>query len=106
MQGRGLDAFEPDDRCWTYGRIRLRVFGHSDGTIDATWAFGQDTSVISERTHQDEGNAYARLGEVLARLERKEEARAAYERGTSQAGRFGHSVMADDLGLALIGLNE
>ena len=57
-------------------------------------------------THEDEGNAYARLGEVLARLERKEEARAAYERGISQAEKFGHSGMADDLRLALIGLNE
>jgi hypothetical protein len=37
---RGLDAFEPEDRRWTYGRIRLKVFGHSDGTIVATWAFG------------------------------------------------------------------
>ena len=56
--------------------------------------------------HQDEGNAYARLGEVLARLERKEEARAAYERGIGQAEKFGHSGVAGDLRLALIGLNE
>ena len=56
--------------------------------------------------HQDEGNAYARLGEALTRLERKEEARAAYERGIGQAEKFGHSGMADDLRLALIGLKE
>ena len=55
---------------------------------------------------EDEGNAYARLGEVLARLGRKEEARAAYERGIGQADKFGHSGMANDLRLALIGLNE
>ena len=53
----------------------------------------------------DEGNAYARLGEVLARLGRKDGARAAYEKGIGQAEKFGHSGMADDLRLALIGLN-
>ena len=48
-------------------------------------------------THDDEGNAYARLGEVLSRLGRDEEARAAYERGVEQAEKYGHSGMADDL---------
>jgi len=69
----------------------------------------EDEAAVLERyvaTHEDEGNAYARLGEVLARLGRKEEARAAYERGIGQADKFGHSGMADDLRLALIGLNE
>jgi len=54
----------------------------------------------------DEGNAYARLGDVLSRLGRKEEARAAYEKGIGQAEKFGHSGMAEDLRLALIGLKE
>ena len=54
----------------------------------------------------DEGNAYARLGNVLSNLGRKDEARAAYERGIAQSEKHGHSGMADDLRLALIGLNE
>ena len=69
----------------------------------------EDEAAVLERyvsTHEDEGNAYARLGEVLARLGRKDEARAAYERGIGQAEKFGHSGMADDLRLALIQLNE
>ena len=70
----------------------------------------EDEAAVLERylsVHQDdEGNAYARLGEVLARLGRKEEARATYERGIGQAEKFGHSGMTDDLRLALIGLNE
>jgi hypothetical protein len=37
---------------------------------------------------------------------RKEEARAAYERGIGQSEKLGHSGMAEDLRLALIGLNE
>ncbi|CAA9456028.1 MAG: hypothetical protein AVDCRST_MAG01-01-5225 [uncultured Rubrobacteraceae bacterium] len=101
---RGLDAFEPEDRRWTYGRIRLKVFGHSDCTIVATWAFGQDASVISEYTHEDEGNAYLRLGEVLTKLGREEEAREAYGAGVGQAEKFGHSGMAEDLRLARVQL--
>ncbi len=69
----------------------------------------EDEAAVLQRyvaTHEDEGNAYARLGEVLARLGRKDEARAAYERGIGQSEKFGHSGMADDLRLALLQLNE
>ena len=54
----------------------------------------------------DEGNAYARLGDVLSHLGRKDEARAAYDTGIRQAEKFGHSGMADDLRLAIIQLRE
>ena len=54
----------------------------------------------------DEGNAYARLGDVLSRLGRKDQAREAYERGIGQAEKYGHTGMADDLRLALIQLGE
>ena len=54
----------------------------------------------------DEGNAYARLGDVLSRLGRKDEARVAYDRGVQQAEKYGHSGMADDLRLAIIQLGE
>jgi tetratricopeptide (TPR) repeat protein len=54
----------------------------------------------------DEGNAYARLGDVLSRLGRKDEARAAYERGVQQAEKYGHGGMAEDLRLAIIQLGE
>lgn len=56
--------------------------------------------------HEDEGNAYARLGEVLDRLGRRDEAREAYERGVEQADKHGHSGMADDLRGALAQLGE
>jgi tetratricopeptide (TPR) repeat protein len=59
-----------------------------------------------EAHEDDEGNAYARLGEVLTHLGRKDEARAAYERGIGQSEKFGHSGMAEDIRLALIQLNE
>jgi tetratricopeptide (TPR) repeat protein len=69
----------------------------------------EDEAAVLERyvaSHEDEGNAYGRLGDVLSRLGRKDEARAAYERGIQQAERFGHSGMAEDLRLALIQVGE
>lgn len=64
----------------------------------------EDEAAVLQRyvqVHDDEGNAYARLGDVLARLGREDEARAAYERGIVQAEKHGHSGMAEDLRLAL-----
>jgi tetratricopeptide (TPR) repeat protein len=69
----------------------------------------EDEAAVLERyvaSHEDEGNAYGRLGDVLSRLGRKDEARAAYEKGIQQAERFGHSGMAEDLRLALIQVGE
>ena len=61
---------------------------------------------ISLHGDDDEGNAYARLGGVLSRLGRKDDARAAYERGVQQAGKFSHEGMAEDLRLAITQLGE
>jgi tetratricopeptide (TPR) repeat protein len=69
----------------------------------------EDEAAVLERylaVHVDEGNAYARLGNVLSTLGRKDAARAAYEKGIAQSEKHGHSGMADDLRLALIQLNE
>ncbi len=54
----------------------------------------------------DEGNAYARLGEVLMQLGRRDEAQVAYERGVEQAEKHGHSGMAEDLRGARARLNS
>ena len=69
----------------------------------------EDEAAVLERylgVHDDEGNAYARLGSVLSNLGRKDEARAAYEKGIAQSEKHGHSGMAEDLRLALIQLSE
>ncbi len=70
----------------------------------------EDEAAMLERyvsVHSDdEGNAYARMGEVLSRLGRKDEARAAYEMGIRQAEKFGHGGMAEDLRLAIVQLGE
>src|SRR5215218_10221801 len=70
----------------------------------------EDEAAVLERyvsVHSDdEGNAYARLGDVLSRLGRRDEARATYERGVQQAEKYGHSGMAEDLRLAIIQLSE
>ncbi len=62
--------------------------------------------IDTEDAHHDEGNAYVRLGDVLSRLSRKDEARDVYEKGVRQAEKHGHSGMADDLPLALLRLND
>ncbi len=87
-------------------RIRPNVFADSEGSLSATWAFTEDTGVILQNARQDEGNAYLRSGEALERTGREDEARAAYEAGVAQAEKFGHTGMAEDLRLALIGLGE
>ena len=70
----------------------------------------EDEAAVLERyvsVHSDdEGNAYARLGDVLSHLGRKDEARAAYDKGIQQAEKYGHSGMAEDLRSAIIQLGE
>lgn len=50
---------------------------------------------------EDEGNAWGRLGEALARLGRPDEAADAYLEGIAQAERHGHRGMADDFQAAI-----
>jgi predicted Zn-dependent protease len=69
----------------------------------------EDEAAVLEHyvaTNDDEGNAYARLGEVYSRLGRENEARKAYETGIRQAGRYGHDGMAEEMRLALLRLEE
>jgi predicted Zn-dependent protease len=69
----------------------------------------EDEAAVLERyvaTHEDEGNAWGRLGEVLSRLGREDEARRAYEMGIRQAEKYGHGGMADELRGALASLGE
>jgi tetratricopeptide (TPR) repeat protein len=68
-----------------------------------------DEAAVLQRyvaTHEHEGNAWGRLGEVLRRLGREDEARKAYEAGIRQAEKYGHSGMADELRDALVNLGE
>ena len=67
----------------------------------------EDEAAVLKRyvqAHEDEGNAYLRLGEVLTKLGREDEARKAYGTGVGQAEKFGHSGMAEDLRLAQVRL--
>ena len=69
----------------------------------------EDEAAVLERyvaTHEDEGNAWGRLGEVLRRLGREDEARKAYDTGIRQAEKYGHGGMADELRAALVSLGE
>jgi tetratricopeptide (TPR) repeat protein len=69
----------------------------ADRAEDEAAALERYISVNSD----DEGNAYARLGDVLSNLGRENEARTVYEKGIGQSEKHGHSGMAEDLRLAL-----
>jgi predicted Zn-dependent protease len=56
--------------------------------------------------HDDEGNAYLRLGEVLEQLGREDEAGLAYERGIEQAEKFGHDGMVEQMRAGLESLQR
>jgi hypothetical protein len=101
----GLEALGPEERRWVYKLLHLSVFADADGNLSVTGMFTR-ASAIQEDTRQDEGNNWGRLGEVLGRPGREDEARAAYEMGIQQAEKYGHGGMADELRAALVGLGE
>ena len=51
--------------------------------------------------HDDEGNAYGRLAEALAKLGRTEEARSALHEGIEASTRHGHPGMASEFEMRL-----
>ena len=53
---------------------------------------------------KDEGNAYGRLARALLKLDRPDEARAAYRQGIEAANRHGHPTMAMELEEELEGM--
>ena len=103
-----------EDRIEYYERMLADNPDNPTGLLALANEYGkagrdEDEAVTLQRyvsTHDDEGNAYLRLGGAYERLGRYEEARAAYERGVAQAEKFGHDGMADALRLALDELGE
>ena len=51
--------------------------------------------------HDDEGNAYGRLAEALAKLGRTEQAKSALRRGIEASNRHGHPGMASEFEVRL-----
>lgn len=67
---------------------------------------GQDEEAVTHLTAyleaaEDEGNAWGRLGEALARLGRVNDAADAYLAGIDQSIKFGHTGMAEDFQAAI-----
>jgi predicted Zn-dependent protease len=56
--------------------------------------------------HDDEGNAWGRLGEALVALGQVDEAKIAIHRGIAAAQRFGHPGMANELTARLEELDD
>lgn len=77
-------------------------FGYANELLHA----GRDEEAVDElRAYlglaEDEGNAWGRLAEALARLGRPDEAADAYLTGIDQSLAHGHTGMADDFRAAL-----
>ena len=77
-------------------------FGYANELLRA----GRDEDAVEElRAYldlaEDEGNAWGRLAESLARLGRVDEAADAYLTGIDQSLKHGHTGMADDLQAAI-----
>jgi Flp pilus assembly protein TadD len=69
-----------------------------------------DEAIVELRAYlalaEDEGNAWGRLGEALARVGRVDEAADAYLAGIDQAAQHGHFSMADDFRAAVEALPD
>lgn len=65
------------------------------------WADAVETLREYLAIADDEGNAWGRLGNALACLDRTDEAKAAYARGVETANRHGHPSMAIEFEEAL-----
>lgn len=87
-------AARPDDARARFG---LAVEYEKAGRIDDAV---RELSAYLER-QEDEGNAWGRLGGLLARLGRADEARSALLRGVDQARKHGHPSMAAELEASL-----
>lgn len=56
--------------------------------------------------HDDEGNGWGRLAELLGRMGRGDEAREALRKGIAASHRFGHQGMANELEARLEELDD
>ena len=84
----------PDDARLRFG---LALEYEKAGRVDDAVAALQRYLAASE----DQGNAWGRLGSLLAQQGKSEEARDAYRQGIAQAHKHGHPSMANDLQAAL-----
>jgi len=72
---------------------------------------GRDNDLIATLNRyleqvDDEGNAFGMLASAYERLGKRDEARAAYERGIETAQRHGHPGMAEEYRMTLAGNYE
>ncbi|MSR35665.1 MAG: tetratricopeptide repeat protein [Gemmatimonadetes bacterium] len=84
----------PDDARLRFGlALEYEKAGRTDDAVSALQAYLASS--------EDEGNAWGRLGALLLRLGRADDARSAYRRGIEQAIKHGHPSMAAELEGAL-----
>jgi tetratricopeptide (TPR) repeat protein len=111
-----MGGYQVEDRINYFERMLADNPDNPTGLLALANEYGkaglhEDEATVLQRyvslpNNDDEGNAYARLGDVLSRLGRKDEARTTYETGIRQAEKYGHGEMAEELRAALVGLGE
>lgn len=73
----------------------LARFGLANEAVKAgLWEEAREHLEAYLERHDDEGNAFGRLAEVLVRLDRTDEAREVLRKGITASYRYGHPSMA------------
>jgi len=104
----GVDRLEYFARLAAEGPTEARArFGYAHELLRAErWEEAASELRAYLALAEDEGNAWGRLGEALARAGRVDEAADAYLMGIDQAAKFGHHGMAGDFRDAIEALQE
>lgn len=85
----------------------LARFGLANELLKAQlWDEAVEQLRIYLSSYDDEGNGWGRLGEALAALDRRDEARDALRKGIAASHRFGHVGMANELEARLEELDD
>ncbi|HUO52040.1 MAG TPA: tetratricopeptide repeat protein [Gemmatimonadaceae bacterium] len=102
MTGSRLDAFRRMvEKSPNNALARFGLANEALKAGDHALAAEQLTAYLA--LYDDEGNGWLRLGDCLSALGRRDESRAAYEKGIAAAERYGHSGMAEELRARLQG---
>ena len=96
---RGMVAKSPTNALARFGLA-------NEALKEGLWAEAAEQLTAYLDLQTDEGNAYGRLAEALAKLGRTDEARAALRTGIDAATRHGHPGMASEFALRLEELDE
>jgi predicted Zn-dependent protease len=88
------------------GNVLARFGLANEAAKAGLWAEAAEHYAAYLAQYDDEGNGWQRMAEALMRLGRRDEARAAFQRGVEASRRFGHTGMAADIEAELEALDD